>query len=220
MKMKYFLKVPLFLGVIVLFFSCNKDILDRLKLPNPIGSIRVNTELERWVDDGVSGTRKHVTKGQDTYYIYAANFENQSICHAKIGLVRNPKGCIEFRVKLDRRSELDSWIRESSGRDLGFTIDEPLETGSQVTLKYVQWGASWQIGGDSYTGSEAATQSGGQVTVKSVSSDQVTLSFRDMRFRNNHITFDREPPTSYVIINGDITFTIEEKETSKRRNLR
>ena len=39
MKMKYFLKVPLFLGVIVVFFSCTKDILDRLKLPSPIGSI-------------------------------------------------------------------------------------------------------------------------------------------------------------------------------------
>ena len=102
-----------------------------------------------------------------------ANFENQSICHAKLGLVRNPKGCIEFKVKLDRKSELDSWVRES-GQDLSFIIDEPLETGSQVTLKAVQWGASWQIGGDSYTGSESAVQRGGQVTVKSVSFDQVT----------------------------------------------
>lgn len=171
------------------------------------------------VDDGVSRTRKHVIKEQDTYYIYAANFENQSICHAKIGLVRDPKGCIEFRVKLDSRSELDSWTRGESGRDLGFMIDEPLKTGSLVTLKGVQWGTMWGIGIDSYSLS-GADQSGGQATVKSVSSDQVTLSFRDVRFKNNYtITFDRNPPTRYVIINGDITFTIEEKETSKRRSL-
>lgn len=197
MKMKYFLKVPLFLGVMILFFSCTKDILDRLKGPKPIGSIRVDTEHQYREYDKVSGI-KPVKKYSDHYYVYKAKLSS-SYCETQ--------KCEQYaEISLDNDSEHEGFQYDISW---SFMIDEPLKAGSRITLQKVRWGNTMSFGGkDSYGG---ASYYGGEVMVKSVSSKEVTLSFRDVKFRHSPPLLNHRYDffDIYVIINGDITLSRE-----------
>ena len=88
-------------------------------------------------------------------------------------------------------------------------IDEPLIVGSRITPQKVSWGNTRAFGSkDSYGG---ASYYGGEVIVKSVSSKEVTLSFRNVKFSHSPLLLNHRYDffDVYVIINGDITLSKE-----------